>query len=213
MSKLNVEYMVLGRLQNNCYYIFREGQNIAFVVDPADKADVIFHTLKEKGLQIGGILITHGHFDHIMAVNQLKELAPEAPIFAGREEADVLEEPSLNCSSFLGRTCSVTADVLVKEGETIELADMKCRVIETPGHTKGGVCYYFEEDGVLLSGDTLFFESIGNTEFPTGNAGVLRNSVVKKLYPLPDETNVYPGHGEMTTIGHEKSYNPFCIAE
>ena len=98
---------------------------------------------------------------------------------------------------------------MVKDGDIIEVGSMKCKVIATPGHSIGSTCYYFEEDDVLISGDTLFFESVGRTDFPTGDAGALRMSVEEKLFALKDEVKVYPGHGDFTTIGHEKQYNPY----
>ena len=104
----------------------------------------------------------------------------------------------------------VRLDVYVKDGQTLELAGISLRVIATPGHTQGSCCYYAEEAGILVAGDTLFQESVGRSDFPTGSSSTLIRSVQDKLFALPDETRVYPGHGESTTIGHEKRYNPFC---
>lgn len=210
MSKLLVGNIILGRMENNCYYLHKEGEKETIMVDPSTKAERIYDTLKEKGLEVKAIIITHGHFDHIMAVNELKELSGGATVYAGRKETVLLEDPKMNHTVLIGRPYTVKADVLVQDGDEIAVGSMKCKVIETPGHSIGGVCFYFEEDGVLISGDTLFFESVGRTDFPTGDAGELRTSIMEKLYKLPDETEVYPGHGDATTIGHEKAYNPFC---
>jgi glyoxylase-like metal-dependent hydrolase (beta-lactamase superfamily II) len=117
----------------------------------------------------------------------------------------------MNVSAQAGRACSTYADVYVKDGQEISLEGMTCRVIATPGHTAGGCCYYFEEAGILLAGDTLFAESVGRTDFPTGSMGTLVRSIKEKLFTLPEDTRVYPGHGESTTIGHEKKCNPFCV--
>lgn len=210
MKKLLVDHMVLGRLENNCYYLHKEGEKETILVDPSTKAEQIYETLQSKGLEMKAILITHGHFDHILATNDLKALAGGVPVYAGRKETLLLEDPEMNHSVRIGKTCVVKADVLLKDGDEVTVGSMKFKTIETPGHSIGGVCFYFEEDGVLISGDTLFFESVGRTDFPTGDAGALRTSIMEKLYRLPDETAVYPGHGDSTTIGHEKAYNPFC---
>jgi glyoxylase-like metal-dependent hydrolase (beta-lactamase superfamily II) len=115
----------------------------------------------------------------------------------------------MNVSKAMKRPCSLEADVYLKDGETMDIAGMHFRVITTPGHTAGSCCYYFEEAGFLLCGDTLFLESVGRTDFPTGSMSDLVRSAKEKLFLLPDDTKVYPGHGDATTIGHEKKYNPF----
>ena len=123
----------------------------------------------------------------------------------------MLRSARLNVSAQAGRACETYADVYVKDGQEITIADMSFKVIATPGHTAGGCCYYFEEAGILMSGDTLFAESVGRTDFPTGSMGTLVRSIKEKLFVLPEETKVYPGHGERTTIGYEKKNNPFCV--
>ena len=110
----------------------------------------------------------------------------------------------------VGRPYTITPDVYLKDGETVTIAGITCKLIATPGHTIGSCCYYFEEAGMLISGDTLFQESVGRSDLPTGSGGTLVRSVRDKLFVLPDETKVYPGHGDSTTIGYEKQYNPFC---
>ena len=211
MSKLMVENMVLGRLENNCYYLHKEGEKETIMVDPSTKADHIYETLKEKGLEVKAIFITHGHFDHMMATNELKELFGDVTIYAGRKETILLEDPKMNHSVLIGKPYVIKADVLVKDDDEISVGSMKCKVIETPGHSIGGVCFYFEEDGVLISGDTLFFESVGRTDFPTGSHVELISSIKKKLLSLPDETTVCPGHNEQTTIAHERLFNPYLV--
>ncbi len=111
----------------------------------------------------------------------------------------------------MGRPVTVTADVYLKDGEELDLDGIRIKVLATPGHTAGGVSYYFPEGGFLICGDTLFQESVGRTDFPTGSMSTLVRSVKEKLFTLPEETVVYPGHGDSTTIGHEKKYNPFCV--
>ena len=123
-------------------------------------------------------------------------------------EREVLEDPAKNLTGMSGKSLSLKADRFFKDGEEIRMAGFSIRVIHTPGHTAGGCCYYFPDEGVLFSGDTLFAESIGRTDFPTGSMGTLVRSIQEKLFGLPDETKVYPGHGEETQIRWEKRYNP-----
>ncbi len=130
--------------------------------------------------------------------------------YACKAERELLKNAGMNVSRQAGRACETYADVYVEDGEEITLAGMTCRVIATPGHTGGGCCYYFQEAGILVSGDTLFAGSVGRTDFPTGSMGTLVRSIKEKLFVLPEDTRVYPGHGESTTIGDEKKNNPFC---
>ncbi len=154
--------------------------------------------------------MTHGHFDHIWGCKELCRAANgEAKVYACAAERELLSDAHKNVSEQAGRACTLQADVYVNDGEEITLAGISFKVIATPGHTEGGCCYYFEEAGILVSGDTLFLESVGRTDFPTGSMGTLVRSIKEKLFVLPDETLVYPGHGDSTTIGHEKKYNAF----
>ena len=141
-------------------------------------------------------------------MEEIRELSG-AKVYAYEKEKELCEDASLNVSKGAGRACVVKADQYVKDGGEITEAGITCRLLATPGHTSGSCCYYFEADKILISGDTLFQESVGRTDLPTGSMGTLVRSVKDKLFPLPDEVKVYPGHGEATTIGHEKKYNPF----
>lgn len=208
MSDLKIGRLMLGIVQTNCYFVYREGTNDVIFFDPADKGDYIYETLKEKGLHVKGILLTHGHFDHIWGCNKLRELSG-APIYAYEEEKVLCEDAVTNVSDQVGRPYTVVPDRYLKDGEEISIASMTCRLIATPGHTIGSCCYYFEEADMLIAGDTLFEESVGRTDLATGSAGTLIRSIKDKLFTLPDDTKVYPGHGDITTIGHEKQYNPF----
>lgn len=219
MAEIKIGRMVLSMCQTNCYFLYRDGEKNAIVVDPADKGNNIYSALNKNGFRVAGILLTHGHFDHIWGLDDLRNAAnaaaesdglDEIKVYASEEEREVLKKPSLNISDQAGRPCSTYADVYVRDGQEITIAGMTCKVIHTPGHTSGGCCYYFEEAGMLISGDTLFAESVGRTDFPTGSMGTLVRSIKDKLFVLPEETKVYPGHGDATTIGHEKKYNPFC---
>ena len=168
----------------------------------------IYDTLSEKGFQVAAILLTHGHFDHIWGVEELQKLSG-ARVYAYEGEKALCEDADLNVSERAGRPCTIKADFYVKDGKEITIEGITCRLIATPGHTAGSCCYYFEDAGILFSGDTLFCESVGRTDLPTGSMSALVRSVREKLLPLPDEVKVYPGHGESTTIGHEKKYNAF----
>lgn len=218
MSEIKVGRMVLGVCQTNCYFLYRDGEKDVIVADPADKGKNIYNALEKNGFRVAGILLTHGHFDHIWGLEELKEAANAAAeaekrepvkVYADEAEKPLLKYAELNLSAGAGRPCTVSADVYVRDGQEITIAGMTCRVISTPGHTAGGCCYYFEEAGFLLAGDTLFQESVGRTDFPTGSMGTLVRSVKEKLLVLPEDTKVYPGHGDSTTIGHEKKYNAF----
>ena len=210
--------MVMGVCQTNCYFLYREGEQECIVVDPADQGVSIYDALRRNGFRVTGILLTHGHFDHIWGLDALRDAvnaAAEAdglePVkaYAMEAEKELLRDAQKNVSEQAGRPCTTYADVYLEDGQELTLAGIQCKVIATPGHTVGGCCYYFQEAGILVAGDTLFAESVGRTDFPTGSMSTLVRSVRDKLFVLPEDTKVYPGHGERTTIAHEKEYNPF----
>lgn len=221
MEELKIGRMVLGSCQTNTYFVYR-GQD-AIVFDPADQGDRIYDALNRNGFRVRAVYLTHGHFDHIWGCRALVEAARKADetaegtaadavkIYACEAEREILQDGRKNISSQMGRPCTLEADVYVKDQDFLETAGIRCKVITTPGHTAGGCCYYFEEAGFLVSGDTLFQDSVGRTDFPTGSMATLVRSIREKLFILPEETKVYPGHGDSTTIGHEKKYNPFCV--
>ncbi len=199
---------MLGMCQTNCYFVYREGSSKVIFIDPADYGEQIFKAMKDNGFEVAAILLTHGHFDHIWGCSRLRQLT-SAPVYAYEGEEKVLLSSDLNVSAGAGRACTVKANTLLKDGEEVTIEDMTFKVIATPGHTQGSCCYYFEEAGMLISGDTLFEESVGRTDLPTGSMSTLVRSIKDKLFELPDDTVVYPGHGDSTTIEHEKKYNPF----
>lgn len=208
MANLKIGKLTMGSVQTNCYFVYREGEKDVLFFDPADRGDYLYEALKEKGFSIGAILLTHGHFDHIWGSKSLKELSG-AKIYALDAEKELCMDASLNVSAQAGRSYTVTPDVLLKDGEIFELCGIKGQVIATPGHTAGSCCFYFEEDQILISGDTLFQESVGRTDLPTGSMSSLVRSVREKLMILPDEVKVFPGHGMPTSIGYEKENNAF----
>ncbi|MGN0308244.1 MAG: MBL fold metallo-hydrolase, partial [Lachnospiraceae bacterium] len=153
--------------------------------------------------------LTHAYFDHVFGCNKLRRLTG-AGVYAWEKEKPLCEDTGLNVSEMVGRPVTVTVDEYLKEDTLLNIEGIEIKLIATPGHTAGSCCYYFEKDGILISGDTLFEGSVGRTDFPTGSAATLSRSLKEKLMCLSDEVKVYPGHGGFTTIGDEKRYNPFC---
>lgn len=208
MSNMKIQPYVLGRVETNCYFIINEETRETILVDPADKGKQIIQHLNEHSLKPVAILLTHGHFDHIMGIPELLE-EYNLPVYAMEEEKILLTDPSKNFSAGVGKRIVINVTHPLKDNEKLHLAGMDITVIYTPGHTIGGACYYFEKEGVLLSGDTLFRGSIGRTDFPTGDYDTLVQSLNTKLMVLPEEVTVYPGHERTTTIGYEKMHNPY----
>lgn len=200
--------MTMGVCATNCYYVYRDGFTEVMVFDPADRGGDIYHAITEKGFHIRAILLTHGHFDHIWGAEELREKSG-AKIYAYEKEQPLCESSDLNLSAQMGRACTIKPDYYLKDGEKVQVGDLTCKLLATPGHTAGSCCYYFENDGIVMSGDTLFCQSVGRTDFPTGSMSDIVRSVKEKLMALPDEVKVYPGHGEITTIGFERENNPF----
>lgn len=205
---LAIRMMVLGPVQTNCYFLINEDTKEVLIVDPADRAQRIIEWINSEGLKPTAILLTHGHFDHIMGVAGVKK-EYNIPIYASKDEVEVLANPQINVSTMMGAYLSMKADKLFSDGDVLELAGMKLKVISTPGHTIGSVCFYMEEEKALISGDTLFEASVGRSDFPTGSSRQLIESIKTRLFVLPDDTDVFPGHGGTTSIAYEKAHNPF----
>ena len=197
----------LGQMGTNCYVVWDEKTLEAAVIDPGFEDQRINAIINENKLQVKYILLTHGHFDHLGGVNQIKQLTG-AKVLIHQSDADCLTDPRRNLSVLAGLSMVLDpADGFLSENETITLGEIVIRVIHTPGHSKGGICLLAEDQ--LFAGDTLFNTSIGRTDFADGDLNELLNGISSKLFILDDATTVLPGHGENTTIGYEKTNNPF----
>ncbi len=206
---IRVDVMVVGPVSTNCYFLNNEELKETVIVDPGDCFEKIKAYVSEKKLKPVAILLTHGHFDHMMAAEELRK-EYGIPIYACEKEKQVLNSASGNLSNaFIRANYTMDADVYCKEGDELYLAGCSIRVLETPGHTPGGCCYYIASENILFCGDTLFCQSIGRTDFEGGSYQEICQSIKEKLFVLPAETLCYPGHGEFTRIGFEKERNPY----
>ncbi len=200
--------IVVGDFQENCYILFDDETKEAAIIDPGTDTFVIKSSIKMNNLKVKYILLTHGHGDHIGAVEELIEIYPEAVLAVHAEDAHMIGNANINHSMEIhGRKIELVANLTLKNGSEIYLGDNKIDVIHTPGHTLGGVCYH--TGNLLFSGDTLFQSSIGRTDLYGGDFDSIIKSIKDKLFKLDDDTIVLPGHRMESTIGSEKKYNPF----
>jgi len=208
---LTVHKMTVGPLETNCFLVIESGSKETLLVDPGAEAERILDYLQQLDARLVAIVLTHAHGDHIGAVREVKARTG-APVLVHCLEADWLTDPQKNLSALLGFPfSSPEADQFVDEGDTLSLGPERLKVLHTPGHSPGGVSLH--HDGILLCGDLLFLESVGRCDLPGGDPRALVDSIQAKVYTLPDETILYPGHGEPTTVGHEKRHNAFVTAE
>ena len=206
---MKIYTLALGELQTNCY-IWADGETgNAMVIDVPDSADKIISFAEKNGLNITDIVLTHGHFDHMLALAELKEkTGAELSVF--EKTVSFIKDENLNLGYHMGVVCEgAEADRILKDGDIIDFYDNKIKVLHTPGHTEDSICLLCGD--VLISGDTLFRRSVGRWDFPTGDMNKEIASIKEILFSLPDETKVYPGHGAATTIGEERRGNPYAV--
>lgn len=206
MGEIKIGKMVLGMVETNTYFIYDSDTKKAVVVDPAKNG--VVEKLAAAGLTVAGVILTHGHFDHIMGVHEIQK-ETGAKVYAYKVEDALLKDSKLNCSDNIRRPYTAEADVLLEDGEEFGIEGIDFKVISTPGHTAGSCCYYVESKKWLISGDTLFNGSIGRSDLPTGSDKEIIESVHRLIDSLEDDVTVYPGHGDSTSIGRERSCNPF----
>lgn len=204
---MRVEKLNIGVFQTNCYILSDDSLKTAIIIDVPAEPTTILSYLASNQLNLKAILLTHGHCDHIMGADLLRQ-ATNAPIYIQEQDHEMIESVAINMSDrFTGGPVSFKADVKLKDNEILDFEFVTVKVIHTPGHTKGSVSYLIGDR--CYSGDTLFHESVGRTDLYGGSTKVLTESIKNRLFTLPDETRVYPGHGLKTTIKHEKRNNPF----
>lgn len=210
--RVQIETIESHPFSENSYLVWKHGGAEAFVIDPGFEPELILEQIEERGLTLVAIVNTHSHLDHIAGNAAMKEAYPDAPVIIGHGEATFLTDPNLNRSAFYGMPLtSPPADRTVLDGGVLELAGLTMDVREIPGHSPGHVVFVIRDVAptLVLGGDVLFRGSVGRTDFPGGSFNLLKQGIHEKLWPLPDDTVVYPGHGPVTTIGHEKRTNPF----
>ncbi len=206
-SKFSILCMTLGMVETNCYLVWNQESKEALLIDPADSAPQIEKVIRERELTLKALLLTHGHFDHVLAADELRE-AFGVPLCAAAPEAETLNDPELNGDArFMRSGLRLKADRLFTDGEKVDILGTDMQIIFTPGHTRGSCCYYFPAEQVLFSGDTLFQGSFGRVDLPGGDLPSLKKSL-DKLFALPEDTLVLPGHMGETSIGEERKSNP-----
>ena len=204
---MDVKLFYTGPMQVNTYLCVDEETKEGFIVDPGGANKALDNYVSSHEYQIKYIILTHGHGDHICGVPYYKALY-QCPIAGNTKDNFLFDDAQENMSTaFVGHPIEFTPEVELNEGDTLKIGNMELKIMETPGHTPGGISILV--DNLLFSGDTLFADSIGRTDFRGGSFPTLKEAVHTKLFVLPDDTYVLPGHMGQTTIGHEKKYNPF----
>ena len=198
-------------MRQNVYIYSCETTKEGAIIDPGHNFDETKKYVKENEIKITKILLTHGHYDHLLHAREAADFY-NAPLCCHSLEKEMLETPSINFSNKVSRTpVGFSPDVLLEEGDEIKLGDGVLKVLHTPGHTPGCICFYDEASSKIFTGDTLFLESIGRTDFPKSSTEEIMKSIKEKLFTLPGEVEAYPGHGEKTSIGHEIHHNEIVV--
>lgn len=208
---MQIHNIILGDYQTNSYCVTaNEGAADCLVIDTGLSPQPLIDFIKGRNLNPIAVILTHGHADHIAGLNLLRGNWPGIKVAIHARDANMLSDAQANLSALTGASFETEpADIIIEEDGPIEFAGIKFDIMHTPGHTKGGICLYAKNEGILFAGDTLFATSIGRTDFPGGNYEQLISGIKKKLLVLPDETKVYTGHGPETTIGTEKKFNQY----
>lgn len=197
----------LGELQANCYLL--QDDDEAILIDPGDDASFILEEIQRRNLRLVGILATHGHFDHVMAVGEL-QLGINVPFYIHKKDQFLIDRLESTAEHFLGHKPIVIPPqkITFLSSEELQISHFKFKILHTPGHTPGSICYYIESEQILFTGDTLFMGAVGRADLSYSNKGDLKKSL-HSLATYPEETVVYPGHGEETIIANEKSITLF----
>lgn len=205
VRKMKISTFILGAMHTNCYFIIDEESNKTIIIDPADECDKLLNIIKERNLTVEYIFLTHSHFDHMMALEQLREVT-QAPLCVHEHDAEAVTNPQLSyMKQFAGvNTNCKPAERLLHDGDTLYLNNIEIKVMHTPGHTMGSVCYFVGDN--IITGDTLFKEDIGRDDLYGGDEMQLKASL-KKLTSLESDYKIYPGHGSSSRLSYEKEHN------
>ena len=207
MAKINVETIVVGPLQTNCYLVYDQNMT-AVVIDPGFHDWKILNKIKQLCLEVKYIILTHGHYDHITAAPKISA-ALNVPIVVNELTPEFLNDPELSllCWFDILKDTEITADITVTDNQTQTVGEMNIKYINTPGHTKDSMCLIIED--CIFSGDTLFYDGAGRCDLPTGNNAQLRKSISERLGSMEKDYKIYPGHLESTTLDYEKKHNDY----